>query len=128
MCPHLPKWSFVHLSHFNVLRSYHVALVKLLCFFVFKVLWRYFPSVWSIFRELFRNCVWNCFPYTTQYSCRVQSNCHLCGKWVFLKFGKIYDTGELWHIWLLFNLFKRKNMEHNCQKDTIPIFSVLCTA
>ena len=24
LCPHLPKRSFVHLSHFNVLRSYYV--------------------------------------------------------------------------------------------------------
>ena len=26
--PHLPKCSFVHFSHFNVLRSYHAALAK----------------------------------------------------------------------------------------------------
>ena len=28
LCPHLPKGSFVHLSHFNVLRSYHAAIAK----------------------------------------------------------------------------------------------------
>ena len=32
LCPHLPKVSFVHLSHFNVLRSYHAALAKHLCY------------------------------------------------------------------------------------------------
>ena len=28
LCPHLPKGSFLHLSHVNILRSYHAALAK----------------------------------------------------------------------------------------------------
>ena len=35
LCPHLPKRSFVHLSHFNVLRSYYV-LAKHLCFSLYS--------------------------------------------------------------------------------------------
>ena len=43
LCPHLPKGSFVRLSHFNLLQSYHAVLVKHLCFFLYKWIFLFVP-------------------------------------------------------------------------------------
>ena len=40
LCPHLPKGSFVHISHFNMLRSYHAALAKHLSYIIVSVVFR----------------------------------------------------------------------------------------
>ena len=44
LCPHLPKRSFVHLSHFNVLRSYYVLAKHL------SSLWEMQPKITLVLR------------------------------------------------------------------------------
>ena len=49
LCPHLAKGLFVHLSHVNVLMSYHAALAKQLsCIKVVRVKKMWFCSRWEI--------------------------------------------------------------------------------